>query len=152
MNSKPAVLVLCTGNSARSQMAAASFAKHLGDEHPVYSAGTEPADRVHPLTVRVMAEVGVDLSAARPRHVDEILGVLPVGTIVIVCDGANKACPTVPPGAHERLLWPFEDPAAFDGADEEKLDKFREIRDAIERRIAEWACAQGPRGESRSLP
>ncbi len=140
MTSKPAVLVLCTGNSARSQMAAASLAKHLGDEPPVYSAGTEPADRVHPLTERVMAEVGVDLSDVRPRHVDEVFGVVPVGTVIIVCDGANQACPNVPPGVYERLFWPFEDPAAFEGSDDEKLAKFREIRDVIEQRVADWVA------------
>ncbi len=141
MTPNPAVLVLCTGNSARSQMAAASLEQHLGDERPVFSAGTEPADRVHPLTERVMAEVGIDLSAARPRHVDEILGVLPVATVIIVCDGANKACPNVPPGVYERLFWPFEDPAALEGSDDRKLAKFREVRDAIEQRVAEWVGA-----------
>jgi arsenate reductase len=129
-------------------MAASSLAKHLGDEHAVYSAGTEPADRVHPLTERVMAEVGVDLSGVRPRHVDEILGVVPLRTVIIVCDGANKTCPAVPPGVYERLFWPFEDPAAFDGRDEEKLAKFREVRDSIERRVAEWVGARRDDAES----
>ena len=139
MSPQPAVLVLCTGNSARSQMAAASLRKRLGAARPVYSAGTEPAAQIHPLTRVVMDEVGIDLAGVEPRHVSEYLGRVPVHTIIIVCDGANQACPTVWPGAYERLFWPFEDPAAFAGTDEETLGKFREIRDAIDQRVAEWA-------------
>jgi arsenate reductase len=134
----PGVLVLCTGNSARSQMAEAFLRKHGGDRFPVYSAGTEPAAEVNPLTVEVMRERGLDLSGRRPEHLRRYLGTVPVHTVIIVCDGAAKSCPAVWPGAQRRLLWPFEDPAAFEGTEEERLGKFREVRDAIEARVVEW--------------
>jgi arsenate reductase len=132
------VLVLCTGNSARSQMAEALLRKHAGDRFPIYSAGTEPAEAVHPLAVEVMREAGLDLSGHRPKHLREYLGRVPVYYLVIVCDGAAKSCPAIWPGARERLLWPFEDPAAFRGGDDEKRAEFRRIRDAIEARVVEW--------------
>jgi arsenate reductase len=139
----PGVLVLCTGNSARSQMAEALLRRRLDVRTPVYSAGTEPAERVHPLAVRVLREAGLDVSGLRPKHFRDYLGRLPVHTVIIVCDGANKSCPTVWPGAYERLFWPFEDPAAFAGSDDERLAKFREIRDAIAARIDAWLEERG---------
>jgi arsenate reductase len=137
--SKPALLVLCTGNSARSQMAEAIFRDRAGDRFDVLSAGTEPAPRVHPLAVEVMAELGLDLSAHRPKHLRELLGTAPVHTVVIVCDGAARSCPAVWPGARERLLWPFPDPAAADGSEEERRATFRAVRDAIAARVDAWA-------------
>jgi len=134
----PAVLVLCTGNSARSQMAEAFLRKHGGNRFPVYSAGTEPAAEVNPLTVEVMRERGIDLSGRRPEHLRRYLGTIPVHTVIIVCDGAAKSCPAVWPGAQRRLLWPFEDPAAFEGSEEARRGKFREIRDAIEAHVVAW--------------
>ncbi len=133
----PGVLVLCTGNSARSQMAEAFLRRHGGGRFPVYSAGTEPAAAIHPLTVEVMGERGIDLADRRPEHVDRYLGT-PVHTVILVCDGATKSCPALWPGAQRRLLWPFEDPAAFEGSEEERRAKFREIRDAIEERVVGW--------------
>lgn len=138
---KPGVLVLCTGNSARSQMAAAFLRRQVGERFPVYSAGTAPAERIHPLTTAVMKEAGIDLEGERPRHFKDYLGRLPVHTLIIVCDGADKSCPAVWPGAYERLRWPFEDPAAAGGSEEEKLGKFREVRDAIEARVEAWVAA-----------
>jgi arsenate reductase len=131
-------LVLCTGNSCRSQMAEAFLRKHSHGRFPVASAGTEPADQVHPLTVEVMKEVGIDLSDSRPKHLREYLGKVPVHTIIIVCDGAAKSCPAVWPGAFQRLLWPFEDPAAFEGTPEETLAEFRRVRDLIDTKAREW--------------
>ena len=139
----PGVLVLCTGNSARSQMAAAFLRRHGGGRFPVYSAGTEPAAAIHPLTVEVMRERGIDLAGRRPEHVDRYLGTVPVDTVIIVCDGAARSCPAVWPGARRRLLWPFEDPAAFAGSEEERREKFRETRDAIEERVVGWLEAGG---------
>jgi arsenate reductase len=139
----PGVLVLCTGNSARSQMAEAFLRKHGGDRFPVYSAGTEPAAEVNPLTVEVMRERGLDLSGRRPEHLRRYLGTVPVHTVIIVCDGAAKSCPAVWPGAQRRLLWPFEDPAGFEGTPEQRLGKFREVRDAIEARVVSWLGGDG---------
>jgi arsenate reductase len=139
----PGVLVLCTGNSARSQMAEAFLRRHGGSRFPVYSAGTEPAAEIHPLTVEVMRERGIDLAGRRPEHLRRYLGTIPVHTVIIVCDGAAKSCPAIWPGAQRRLLWPFEDPAAFAGSEEERREKFRETRDAIEARVVGWLEAGG---------
>ena len=138
MNTKPGIVVLCTGNSCRSQMAEGFLRHHAGDRFEVYSAGTEPAESVHPLSVEVMRERGIDISEQEPEHLRQYLGKVPIHTAIIVCDGANKTCPAVWPGAHERLFWPFEDPAAFAGSREESLAKFRQIRDRIEARILDW--------------
>src|SRR5688572_24884621 len=113
MESKPNVLFLCTGNSCRSQMAEGLLRHYGGDIFNVHSAGTEPAERVHPLAVEVMAEKGIDISALRPKHVREFLGKLPVRHLIIVCEGANESCPSVFPGMMNRHLWPFDDPATF---------------------------------------
>lgn len=141
----PGVLVLCTGNSARSQMAEAFLRRHGGDRFAVYSAGTEPAVEVNPLTVAVMRERGIDLSGSRPKHLREYLGKLPIHTVIIVCDGAARSCPAVWPGAQRRLLWPFEDPTAAEGSETERLEGFRRIRDAIEERVVEWLDGGGMR-------
>ena len=142
MSKKPVVLVLCTGNSARSQMAEALLRKHVGDRFEVHSAGTTPADEIHPLAIEVLGEKGLDLRESRPKHFSQFLGKLPVHTLVIVCDGANRSCPSVWPGALERLFWPFEDPAAFEGFREEQVEKFRQVRDAIESRIIDWSAGR----------
>jgi arsenate reductase len=144
MTGKPAILVLCTGNSCRSQMAEGFLRHHAGDRFEVYSAGTEPAERVHPLSAAVMGERGIDLTGQEPKHVRDFLGVVPIHTAIIVCDGANQTCPAVWPGARERLFWPFEDPASFQGTEEEKLAKFRAIRDEIETKILGWLESEGP--------
>ena len=137
---KPAILILCTGNSARSQMAEAILERAAGDRFDVLSAGTEPAERVHPLAVEVMAEQGYDLSGKRPKHLREYLGIAPVHTVIIVCDGAAKSCPAVWPGAHERLLWPFPDPAAVQGDEATRRQAFRQVRDGIADQVRDWAA------------
>lgn len=144
MPPKIGIIVLCTGNSCRSQMAEGFLRLHAGDRFDVYSAGTEPADRVHPLSVVVMEERGVDLSGHTPKSVSEFLGTVPIHTAIVVCDGASRSCPAVWPGVQERLFWPFEDPATFEGTHEEKLVRFREIRDLIEARILEWLDTGAP--------
>jgi len=138
------VLVLCTGNSCRSQMAQAFLERHAGDRFPVYSAGSEPAPQVHPLTVRVMLEAGIDLRGRRPRHLEDYLGKVPVHTLITVCDAAARSCPAVWPGIRRRLAWPFEDPATFAGTDDEKIAKFREVRDAIAARVRDWVGSLPP--------
>jgi arsenate reductase len=141
MSRKPGVLVLCTGNSARSQMAEALLRQHLADRMPVYSAGTEPAERVHPLAVRAMEEAGLPLDGHQPKHFKAFLGRLPVHTLIVVCGGAEKSCPAVWPGVFERLSWPFDDPAACRGSEAECLEVFRTTRDAIEAKVVDWVAS-----------
>ena len=128
---KPRVLVLCTGNSCRSQMAEGWINHRLAWE--ARSAGTHPAQRVHPLAVRAMAEVGIDISAGVPERVDRYLGE-PWDVVVTVCDAAHEACPAFPrPVA--RLHVSFFDPATAEGSDEEKMAAFRRVRDDIRDRL-----------------
>jgi arsenate reductase len=134
---KPRVLFLCTGNSCRSQMAEGLLRRMAGDRVDVYSAGLEPRP-VHPMAVRVMDEIGIDISTQRSKSVTEYLGRKSFAWIIIVCGRAQKACPTVFPGIHRRLFWPFEDPAAFGGTEQESLDAFRRVRDRIRDRLEEW--------------
>jgi arsenate reductase len=136
--SKPAVLFLCTNNAARSQMAEALLRTKAAESFDVYSAGTEPKPDIDPLTIRVMREVGIDLSGQHPKGLLEYLGRLPVRVAISVCPRAEDKCPTLWPGALARLEWPFEDPAACAGSDDERLEKFRTVRDQIDRKITDW--------------
>jgi arsenate reductase len=135
---RPNVLVLCTGNSCRSQMFEGFLRELGGDRFEVFSAGTEPKEEIHPLAVKVMAEAGINISQQHPKHVKEFLGRLPVRYLIIVCDGANESCPRIFPGLVERLFWPFDDPAKFTGTPEATLAEFRRVRDEIRERIVEW--------------
>jgi arsenate reductase len=139
--SKTKVLFLCTGNSTRSQMAEAFLRKHGGDQYDAYSAGTEPKG-INPYTERVMEEAGVSLSGQYSKHVKEYMGKMHFAYVITLCDEAEKSCPAIFPGMGQRLYWPFGDPTAIVGSDEEKLAKFREVRDGIERRIKEWLTEQ----------
>ena len=125
-NIKKRVLILCTGNSCRSQMAEGCWRKLGGDKWDVFSAGSKPVGFVHPLAVEAMREVDVDLSAHTSKHVDEFVG-QPFDLVVTVCDSAREACPTLP-GAKRIKHWPFEDPAA---AGDDRLAHFRRVRDEI---------------------
>ena len=136
------VLFLCTGNSARSQMAEAFLRKYAGDRFEAHSAGLEPKN-IHPLAIQVMREKGIDISNQASKGVDTYLGKALFQYLVTVCDDAEKNCPTVWPGVNQRMHWSFEDPAAFEGTDEEKLAKFREIRDKVEQRLKSWLEEQG---------
>jgi len=132
------VLFLCTGNSARSQMAEA-FLRAIGKEHfAVVSAGTEPKS-LHPLAVRVMQEAGVDISGQRSKDLSEFLG-QEFDYIITVCDRARDNCPTFP-GDNERVHWSFGDPAAATGDDEARLKVFRRVRNEIRTRISIWQPA-----------
>jgi arsenate reductase (thioredoxin) len=131
------VLFLCTGNSVRSQMAEAFLRELGGGDFFVKSAGLEPKG-LNPLTVQVMAEVGYDLSGQRSKSLDEFLGRQHFHYIITVCDDADRNCPRIWPGVHERLHWSFEDPAAFNGTEAEKLNKFRQVRDQIQAKIRDW--------------
>lgn len=135
--SKPGVLFLCTGNSARSQMAEALLRKRAGDRFEVYSAGTEPKG-INPLTTRVLNEIGLDISGQRSKGVKELLGQIPVRYLIVVCQDADRSCPTVWPGVLNRMFWPFDDPAAAQGSEQQRLEKFRAVRDQIDERIELW--------------
>ncbi len=122
------VLFLCTGNSARSQMAEAWLRHYAGDRFEAYSAGLEPKG-MNPLTVRVMEEIGIPLTGQYSKDVREYMGKLHLSYLITVCANAEEKCPTTFPGVGQRMHWAFDDPAAVEGTDEVKLAKFREVRD-----------------------
>ncbi|MFZ5451173.1 MAG: arsenate reductase ArsC [Thermodesulfobacteriota bacterium] len=131
------VLILCTGNTARSQMAEAFMKKYAGDRFEIFSAGYHPQE-INPYTRKVMAEKGYDLSGQYSKGVGEFLGKMDFRYLIIVCAEAEKTCPKTFPGVVFRLFWPFADPAAGELAEEERLAKFRAVRDEIDQRIQLW--------------
>ena len=135
------VLFLCTGNSARSIMAEALLRYYAPDRFEVHSAGLEPKG-INPYTIRVMNEIGLDVNGGRSKDVMEFLGKVHVGYVITVCSNAEERCPIFP-FSTQQLHWPFEDPAAFEGSADEKLAKFREVRELIDRRIQTWLREQG---------
>src|SRR5687768_11180242 len=134
---RPIVLFLCTGNSARSQMAEALLRHHAGDEVEACSAGLNPKD-VHPMTLRVLSDVGIDTGGLCSKGLDQFLGKKTVNYAITVCERTQQSCPRIFPFTVNNLYWPFEDPAAFEGSDRERLEKFREVRDQIDDRIRQW--------------
>lgn len=138
MPSKPMVLILCTGNSCRSQMAEGFLRHYQGDSYDVHSAGTDPAERVHLLAVRVMAEIGITIGAQKPKALTQYLGRENVKHLLIVCDHANGTCPRIWPGTFSRTAMPFEDPSHFQGTPEQILERFREVRDQIGAAMRVW--------------
>ena len=112
-----------------------SLAGHLFDVH---SAGTAPAERVHPLAVQVMAEVGIDISSAVPKTSAKYLGRLPVRHLIIVCEQDEKQSPRIFPGALTREFWPLKNPKDFEGPSDELLVQFRQVRDEMMQRILQW--------------
>lgn len=139
---KPKVLFLCTGNSARSHMGEALLRHYADDYFEVHSAGLEPKG-LNPYMIRVMAEVGIDMSGHRSKDVTEYLGKTSFGYLIIVCGHAEQNCPTTFLGTLQRLSWPLDDPAAAQGTDEQILAKFREVRNKMDERIRSWLAAQG---------
>ena len=137
-STKPIVLILCTGNSCRSQMAEGFLRTYGRDKYDVQSAGTEPKEEIHPLAVRVMAEAGIDISGQRPKSLSRFLGSAPVRHVLIVCDNANQTCPRVWPGCFTRTYMPFDDPTQFVGTEEETLAEFRRVRDEIGQALKSW--------------
>jgi arsenate reductase len=119
-------------------MAEGFLRKWGGDRFNVYSAGTEPAERVHPMAVEVMGEKDIDISHQEPKNVGDYLGRLSVRHLIIVCAGANERCPRVFPGMLNRVFWPFDDPAVFVGDSAATMEEFRRVRDQIETRIKQW--------------
>ena len=134
---KTRVLFLCTGNSARSQMAEAFLRRQAGDQFEAFSAGLEPKP-IHPATIQVMQEIGFDMEGHHAKPLSDYMGQVHFGYMITVCDDADEKCPSTFPGMGKRLHWSFEDPAAFVGSEEETLQKFRQIRDQIRQRIEEW--------------
>jgi arsenate reductase (thioredoxin) len=137
---KTRVLFLCTGNSARRQMGEAFLRAIAGDKCEPYSAGLEPTE-IHPLTKKVMAEVGIDLSQQYSKALEKYMGKIHFGYLITVCSDADKRCPTAFPGMGYRLHWDIEDPAKFVGTEEEKLAKFREIRDIVKQKVQDWVSS-----------
>jgi arsenate reductase len=135
--SKIKVLFLCTGNSARSQMAEAMLRHLAGNTFEVFSAGLDPKG-INPLTTRVMEEIGISLEGHHAKHVNEYMDKIHFGYLITVCSDAEQRCPSTFPGISHRLHWAFDDPAAFVGTAEENIKKFREIRDQIDLRIRLW--------------
>jgi arsenate reductase len=129
MTTKPLVLILCTGNSCRSHIAEGILRAAAGDLIEVASAGSKPAGYVHPKSIEVMREIGIDISAHHSKHLNEFLN-RPVDTVITVCGNADQACPMFP-GQVRRFHWGFSDPAHAVGTDEEIVGEFRRVRDQI---------------------
>ena len=140
---RPRVLFLCTGNSARSQMAEAFLRAYAGDHFEIHSAGLEPKGQILPEVLTVMKERGLSMEGQRPKSVGEYLGRTIFAHTVTVCGDAEENCPAVflNMGKHEH--WPFDDPAKFQGSETEKLELTRQVRDRIDERILRWLDEQG---------
>ncbi len=137
MTRKTKVIFLCTGNSARSQMAEAYLRKYVGDRFEAHSAGLDPQG-INPFTIRVMDEVGISLDGQSSKSVNEYLGKTHFPYVITVCGHAEENCPRVFLTQGKHIHWEFEDPAAFEGSEEEKLEKFRQIRDQVDQKIQTW--------------
>jgi arsenate reductase len=133
---KKSVLILCTGNSCRSQMAE-GYLKHFDSELTVYSAGTIPSTAVNPKAIQVMKEIGIDISDGKPDNVNKYLE-QSFDYVITVCGDAKETCPVFIGNVKEQLHIGFEDPADATGADEEILSEFRRIRDEIKVDFLEW--------------
>jgi arsenate reductase len=138
MDGRKQVLILCTGNSARSQMAEGLLRHDAGNVYEVFSAGTKPT-HVRPEAIAVMREAGIDISGHRSKSVDEFAG-QHFDYVITVCDNAKESCPVFPVKT-KRIHWSIEDPAAAQGSEEEILTAFRRIRDVLRARLQ--AFAQG---------
>ena len=147
-NRKPLVLILCTGNSCRSHLAEGILRQAAGDLVEVASAGSKPAGYVHPLAIRALGEIGIDISAHTSKHLNEFTA-RPVETVITVCGNADQVCPVFP-GQLNRHHWPFDDPAHAAGSDEEKMAVFRRVRDEIRRVFT--AYADGRRDQYPAAP
>jgi len=148
---KPTVLFLCTGNSARSQMAEAILRQRAGDRFEVHSAGLAPVP-IHPLTVRVLEEAGYDLGGQRSRSVRGYFGSMLITHAISVCDAAAEEGPRLLPGALHLHPWPFPDPAAVEGGEAARLEAFRAARAAIEQRVDAWLREDGALATNAQMP
>ncbi len=145
--SKPIVLILCTGNSCRSHMAEGILRETAGDLLDVQSAGSNPAGYVHPLAIKAMAEIGIDISSHASKHMNDFLE-RDVHTVITVCGNADQACPMYP-GQVARHHWGFDDPAHAPGDEAAQMVVFRRVRDEIRKVFAAYAAGWAgatPRG------
>jgi arsenate reductase (thioredoxin) len=138
----PKVLFLCTGNSARSQMAEAFLRAYAGTLFDVYSAGTEPKGSILPEVYTVMKELGLAMEGQFSKGVAEYLGKVHFAHVITVCADAEENCPVVFLNMGKHDHWSFDDPAKFEGEPAARLDFIRTVRDKIDRRIREWLTAQ----------
>ena len=138
MSEQKKVLILCTGNSARSQMAEGLLRHDAGNSFEVASAGVEPS-QVRPQAVEAMREIGIDISEHRSKSVDEFAG-QEFNYVITVCDNANEHCPIFP-GNTKRIHWSVDDPVAAEGDDDRRLAVFRRVRDEIRHRLRLFAAA-----------
>jgi arsenate reductase len=145
VKAKPTILILCTGNSCRSHIAEGILRAQVGDVLDIQSAGSNPAGYVHPLAIKVMAEIGIDISKHRSKHLREFLD-RSVETVITVCGNADQACPIFPAQVN-RHHWGFPDPAKAVGNDDEVLRVFRQVRDDMRRAFE--AYAQGRKDQSK---
>jgi arsenate reductase (thioredoxin) len=145
-NSKPMVLILCTGNSCRSHMPQGILRAAVGDLVNVQSVGCKPAGYVHPLAIRALAEIGIDISRHRSMNLNEFRA-HPVDTVITVCGQADQVCPIFP-GQVNRHHWPFDDPAQATSSEAKQMERFRQVRDEIRRVFG--ALAYGLRDAVRS--
>jgi len=147
MTKKPLILVLCTGNSCRSQMAEYLLRAAAGDVVDVASAGSDPAGYVHPMAIEVMSELGHDLSDAKSKPLTDFQD-RPVHVVISVCGKADQCCPDFP-GEQAHYCWLFDDPAYVEGTDEEKREVFLRVRDEIQRVFTAYGrgLADGMDGE-----
>jgi arsenate reductase (thioredoxin) len=136
---KQSVLFLCTGNSARSQVAEGLLRTLAGDRFEVFSAGSQPS-RVNPLAIAAMDERGIDIRSQRSKHLNDYLG-QPFDFVITVCDNAAESCPLFP-GPARRIHWSFPDPAGVVGNEAERLVAFRQVRDALEAQLHTWLATR----------
>ena len=140
MVEKKRVLILCTGNSCRSQMAEVLWRELAGTAWQVHSAGSKPAGYVHPLAIRALEEVELPVTGLASKSMDQFQSE-PLEVVVTVCDHAKESCPLAK-GTEQTLHWPFDDPAGATGSDEEQLCEFRRIRDEIKASIEDFLAQQ----------
>ena len=133
---KPIILILCTGNSCRSHMAEGILREVAGDMLEVQSAGADPAGYVHPLAIRALGEIGIDISTHTSKHLKQFTN-RDVETVITVCDNADQACPTFP-GQVNRHHWPFPDPAKAKGSEDKIWNTFKQVRDDIRRVFTDY--------------
>src|SRR3954471_6759045 len=144
---RPLVLILCTGNSCRSHLAEGILRAAAGDLLNVVSAGSKPAGYVHPLAIKAMAEIGIDVSGHRSKSWNEFMSA-PVETVITVCGNADQACPIFP-GQVNRHHWPFDDPAHATGTEAEQFAVFRRVRDEIRRCFEAYAAGRCDAAKAR---
>ncbi|MFC5456743.1 arsenate reductase ArsC [Prosthecobacter fluviatilis] len=137
---KPTILILCTGNSCRSHLAEGILRRALGEGYTVASAGSKPAGYVHPLGIKAMAEIGIDISGHHSKHLSEFLN-QEIETVITVCGNADQACPMFP-GQVNRHHWGFDDPAHATGTEEEQMEVFRRVRDEIREVFESYASGR----------